>query len=421
MSVILPSSISYNESLPALPDNTQCINLATAPSNGSSFTPGTQIYIDLVNRGFLIPDSMYLTYSWAMTSGAGAPEMIGCPASSPFQRLDVQVGSQTIDTIQSYNVFYNLLTNLSLDIGMKLGNQASYGYFGNTTPTSLEAVDGRLMITGTDSGSFSFPLISILSNAEKLIPLWAMGQVRLILTMDAINNFFTSSVVPTGFTISNVMLRYKVVDFGAGVEQIVSNSSDKLYIKSQSFSLATQTLTSGTSGSVELVYNLRYASVKSVFAINGTSTAGGNKAFDSCDITGALGGDYSFGLGGQIFPPVAINTKTSKTQALLELKSACGSIFDKSNNMSINSTEFNLTGTTCASTYQSMAKFFVGTSLEKLNSNNLLTGISTQNSPVSYRISIGTATASSVPITLCLNYDALIEVDTQTRQVSIKC
>jgi len=108
--------------------------------------------------------------------------------------------------------------------------------------------------------------------------------------------------------------------------------------------------------------------------------------------------------------------------ALLELKSAVGSIFDKNNNMAINSVEFNYNSTAATSTISAPAKFYVGTSLEKLNSNNLLTGISTQNSPISYRINTGTAIgANNSTITLVANYDALIEVDCVTRQVSVKC
>lgn len=420
MSVILPSSVSYGESLPALPDNTQCINIAAAPTNGASFTAGQQIFLDLVNRGFLVPDSMYLSYSYSSTNAAATPELIGCPAATSFNRLDVQVGSMTIDTIQQYNIFYHWLTNVSMDVAQKYGNQASLGYLGSAGVPTLEQLDGR-QLTVNESGSFALPLVSILSNAEKLIPLFAMPQVRIVLTMESIANMFTSTAVPTAWTISNVQLRYKVVDFGGAVEQIVLGSSDKLYIKSQSFALSSQTLAANSTGFIELVYNLRYASVKSLFAINGNrATGGSNGAFDSVDLTSS-NGDYSFSVGGVLYPPAPISTRTSKAQAMLELRSAVGSIFDKNNNMSINTIEFNLSSTAAASTYQAPAKFYVGTSTERLNSNNLLTGISTNNSPISYRVNTGTATgAANSTVSLIVNYDALIEVDTLMRQVSVK-
>lgn len=420
MSVILPSSVSYGESLPALPDNTQCINIAAAPTNGATFTAGQQIFLDFVNRGFLVPDSMYLSYSYSSTNAAATPELIGCPAATSFNRLDVQVGSMTIDTIQQYNIFYHWLTNVSMDVAQKYGNQASLGYLGSAGVPTLEQLDGR-QLTINETGSFALPLVSILSNAEKLIPLFAMPQVRIVLTMESIANMFTSTAVPTAWSISNVQLRYKIVDFGGAVEQIVLGSSDKLYIKSQSFALSSQTLAANSTGFIELVYNLRYASVKSLFAINGNrATGGSNGAFDSVDLTSS-NGDYSFSVGGVLYPPAPISTRTSKAQAMLELRSAVGSIFDKNNNMSINSIEFNLSSTAAASTYQAPAKFYVGTSTERLNSNNLLTGISTNNSPISYRVNTGTATgAANSTVSLIVNYDALIEVDTLMRQVSVK-
>lgn len=418
MSVVLPSSISYGDSLPVLPDATQCINLSTAPSNGSNFTQGQQIYLDLVNRGFLVPDSMYLSYTYSLTSAANA-ELIGCPAASFINRLDVAVGSQIIDTIQSYNIFYHMLTNVTMDVAQKYGMQQAFGYNNSTAVPTLEQLDGRLM-TLNEVGSFSLPLVSMLSNAEKLVPLFAMPQVRITLTMDAIANIFTSAVVPTGYSVSNIQLKYKVVDFGSAVENIVLASADKLYIKTQSFGCSSQTLAAATTGSVELVFNQRYASCKSIFAINGGGAALSNRAFDSVDLTSG-NGTYSFSIGGQIFPPTPINTTTGKAGALLELRSAVGSVYDKANAMSVNAVEFNLSSTAALATYSVPAKFYVGTSLEKLNSNNLLTGISTQNSPISYRIVTGTSIgANNSTITLIVNYDALIEVDALTRQVAVK-
>lgn len=421
MSVVLPSSIAYGDSLPVLPDATQCINLSAAPSNGANFTQGQQIFIDLVNRGFLVPDSMYLSYTYVSTNPVNT-QMIGVPAVTPFSRLDVAFGSQIVDTIQSYNILYHMLSNVTLDVAQKYGMQQPLGYVNSTgaTPPSLEDLDGRLMADANETGSFAFPLVSMLSNAEKLIPLFAMPQCRITLTMESLSNMFISNAAATGFEIRNVQLKYKVVDFGAAVENIVLSSADKLYIKTQSFGCSSQTLGANSSGNISLVFNQRYASCKSIFAINGNGLATSNRNFDSVDLTSG-NGSYSFSIGGQIFPPTPINTTTGKAGALLELRSAVGSIYDKTNSMSINSREFNYNGTNVATAYNAPSKFYVGTSLEKLNSANLLTGISTANSPISYNISTGTVTGAGIStITLVVNYDALIECDTLTRQVAVK-
>lgn len=433
MSVVLPQAINYTEPLPSLPDNAQQIPIVASPVNGQSFSSGSQIQFDLVNRGFLIPDSMYIRYKASITqsgTATGSTYMIGCPVYTSFNRLDVQVGSQTIDTIQNYNVIMHMLSNTTLDVAQKYGSQYSFGYqtyndtgAGNPTVPTLEQLDGReiLRAANTYDWSVAAPLMSVLSNADKLLPLFAMPQVRVVLTVESLSNAFIAGAGTTlsAFTLSNLELCYKVVDMGGNVEDMVRSMGDKIYIKSQSFSSATQQVANATLGYIELVYNQRYASVKSLFAINGGAGAASvNKQFDSYDIT-SNNGDYSFSIGGVIYPQKPISTVINKSGAMLELKSAMGSVFDKNNCQAINATEYNYISAN-TTTATAPAKFYIGTSTEKLGSNSLLTGISTQNSPISYRVSIGTVTGQVHNVALVVNYDALFEIDTVNRQCALK-
>lgn len=437
MSIVLPNSINYADALPSLPDNTTQIPVVSNPVNGQTFTPGQQIQFDLLNRGFLVPDSLYIRYTATTTTAgttiaSGASSfMIGCPVYTPFNRLDVQVGSQTIDTIQSYNVLMNMLSNTTLDVAQKYGQQATFGYLtlasgaGTGTVPTLEQLDGRelLWVSGANPAySVGAPLMSVLSNSERLLPLFAMPQVRIVLTVESLANMFFAAQSQTiaSFSLSNVELCYKVVDMGGHVEEMVRSMGDKIYIKSQSFSCASQTLASATSGYAELVFNQRYASCKSIFAINGGAGAvSQNKAFDSYDIT-SNNGDYSFTVGGVIYPQKPISSSVNRAGGLMELKSALGSVYDKNNAFAINGIEYSYISANTTSP-SAPAKFYIGTSLEKLNSDSLLTGISTQNSAISYRLNIGTATSQAHTITLAVNYDALFEVDTVNRQVALKC
>lgn len=416
MSVTLPTTVNYADKLASLPDATQSIGIASAPVNGQTFTAGQIINFDLLNRGFLVPDSMYLSYSYAATTAANA-QLVGCPGYTSFSRAEVQIGSVTIESINNYNVLMHFLTNTTLDIAQKYGLQSAYGYATDATQTSIEVLDGRNLGLN-ETGSFSVPLMTVLSNAEKLIPLFAMPQIRINLTVEAIANMFPGAVLPTAWTLSNLELRYKIVDMGGQVEDIVRSMGDKIYIKSQSFATST-TSSPLASGYNEFVYNQRFASVKSLFGLNGNTTALSNKIFDSVDVTKNTG-DYCFNLAGVNYPQKVISARVNKAQALQELRSAMGSVFDRNNNFSINSLEFlAVNDTACA--YTSPGKFYIGTSTERLNSNSLLTGVSTQNSPISYKINSGQSVAGTTPFTLVVNYDALFEVDTVNRQVSLKC
>ncbi len=109
----------------------------------------------------------------------------------------------------------------------------------------------------------------------------------------------------------------------------------------------------------------------------------------------------------------------STEEDVQELRSAMGSVYDRNNAFAISSVEF-LYNSGSTTTVAAPGKFYIGTSVEKLNSDSLLTGISTQNSPISYRISTGTATAQVHTITLVVNYDALFEIDTVNRQTALK-
>jgi hypothetical protein len=422
MSVVLPQSINYAEGLPSLPDATTQIPIAASPVNGAVFAPGSQVQFDLVNRGFLVPDSMYLSYNGTMTMTANQTNLIGCPVYTPINRLDVQIGSQTVDTIQNYNNVMNMLSNTTLDVAQKFGLQSAFGYNNNTTAApSLDLLDGRdfAAAAGTFTWNVSAPLMSVLSNAERLLPLFAMPQVRITLTIEAITNMFYSAGTVSAVALSNLELRYKVVDMGGAVEQMVLSMGDKIYVKSQSFSSSSNSLASGSTGYIELIYNQRYASVKSLFAINGCTAATSlNKAFDSVDIT-TNNGEYSFSVGGVIYPQRALSSLVNRAGILQELRSAMGSVYDRNNAFAISSVEF-LYNSGSTTTVAAPGKFYIGTSVEKLNSDSLLTGISTQNSPISYRISTGTATAQVHTITLVVNYDALFEIDTVNRQTALK-
>ena len=92
--------------------------------------------------------------------------------------------------------------------------------------------------------------------------------------------------------------------------------------------------------------------------------------------------------------------------------------------MSINSNEWYKCDTSAvagvnATTYTAPGKFWVGVCLQKLTIPNkaFFTGVSTQNSPITAIINTSAQTTQLYNIMLILNYDAILEVDTQTKQL----
>ena len=69
MAEYLPSCVNYAEPLAVLPANAQNYLYASVPCNGSSFTAGSIIQVDLGSRGFL--DPAYLIHEAALSRRAG--------------------------------------------------------------------------------------------------------------------------------------------------------------------------------------------------------------------------------------------------------------------------------------------------------------------------------------------------------------
>lgn len=416
----LPTQLDYSQSISELPE-CQNFEVCLTPTTGAgSYSPGGVIRFDFQNRGFIDPSSITLRYKYSSTNLVNA-EMIGTPVYTPFVRLETLIGSQVVESINQYNQVANLYMNTQFDVATKMGQQAALGYLNNTTtPVTNEATDGRVLVVN-EVGTFSAPLIGLLFSSGKLIPAFAMPQISVQLTIDAIANMFTTTVVPTGFLISNVELCYNMLDFGRSVESAIL-SMPKLFLRCSSYSNSSASVANATTGSISLVYNQKYASVKAAFVLpTGTSANSLNKWGDSYDMTSSSG-EYSLVIAGVSYPQRPISALNNKTYALQELRRASGNLDDKNNNMAINSVEFYRVGND-ASTYAVPAKFIIGIPLEKLHiasDKAILTGVSTNNSNITVNINTPTATAQAHTVNLILQYDAIIEVDTQTRDARVR-
>jgi hypothetical protein len=326
-----------------------------------------------------------------------------------------------------------MLTNLQLSVADKMGQQYALGYLNlTTTPVTNEATDGHLFPataavgTASEVGSWSGPLHCSLSYAEKLVPLFLLNGIRLQFTMDTLANMCSnlsgdSAGALTGFTITNFEVCYNCVDLGAAAQAEVVRMNPKIKIKSQSWSTSVAPVASATSGSVNLVYNQRFASVKSAYLNMGGSSASisANKNMDSFDITSS-NGDYQLNIGGVNYPQKALSTINNKAGILQELRRSMNTIFGSNVAMSINSVEF-AKSSSIASSYDVPAKFWVGVNLQKLSiaQKAFFTGVSTQSSPITAIINVGTATSQLHNVMLILNYDLIYEIDPMTKQVVV--
>ena len=422
MSIVLPKEIAYNQSLPSLPSDVINTSVVLAPVNGSSFGENALIQFDLPQRGYLDPSSLYIRYKFGIAGGAINTEMRGTPVYTAFVKLETIFGSSIVESIQNWGQLQNILANVTLNDSQKDGLSSAYGWSDWSTNTEAMNLNGRIFAAAAETAMFAGPLNCILSSAEKLVPLGLMPNVRIQLSVDSIANIFTNTVAyPTTIALTNVELCFDMIDFGGAVDNIVKSMGEKIYIKSQSWTSTGNTLASGVSGTVELMYNQRLSSIKSLFTnFGGAFATSLNKQYDSYDVTSS-NGSYQYNIAGTMYPTREVSTANNKAAFIMELKQAVGGIHSlATNNFSIAPQEFALVGIG-SSTYRIPAKFWFACNTEKLStSGNLLTGVSTMNSAISLRINLGTATAGAYNVQLICLYDALIEIDTVSRNASVK-
>lgn len=428
MAMKLPREIDYVGAKPSsLPNGTSCISTVVVPSNGSSFGATDIIQLDLPSRGYIVPESMYIRYKIVTTGHAGATSIRGTPVYTPFQKLETLIGSQVVESINNYGQLCNMIVNLKMNNSSKNGMAASLGYADNATAASVNLTNincnGRLLAATPDTSFLAGPLGCIISNADKLVPLKFMPACRIQLTIDSLANiYYAATTTPTSLAITNFELCFDLVDFPAEVDAAVASMADangKLFIKSQSYLSSGQSLPQNSVGTLEFIYNMRLASIKSLFLQNyGTSL---NRGYDAYDVTGAAGGDYQFFIASLPYPQRPLSTIQNKAGVLTELLSAFGPAHDLiSSQCGISpSNAFVQLGT--ATTVAAPAYFFVGTNTERLSTNAvMLSGVSSQNSPISVRINIGTSTGANTCVTqLTALYDAVFEIDIANKQVAI--
>ena len=425
---VLPKEIAYAASKPAsLPKGTSCISAVVAPSNGNQFFENGQVIFDLPSRGYLVPESMYIRYRYNVTTVASAAVSVrGTPVYQPFQRLETIIGSQTVESITNYNQLSHMLVNCRMNVAQKVGYSSALGIGTAASAFTFDTCNGRAIPdSATTAFSVSAPLGSLLSNCDHLYPLKFSPAVRIQLTVDSIANIFTSTTAPTSasFNLSNVELCFDMIEFSAEVDNAVASMVDergKIMIKSQSYLSSGQTCAAASTGSLEFIYNLRLASIKSLFLYPaGTHTNSVNKFIDALDIT-LSNGSYQFYVASLPYPPRPLSTVLAKNAILTELSAAFGPVHDLlTTNFAITPVNFAYTNT-ATTTIAAPGMFFLGVNTERISSNSvMLSGISSQNSPISLALTLGTSSTNAQTLQVIALYDAIIEIDVANKQVAV--
>jgi len=431
----LPASVDYSKKLPQLPDGTTSTLMSVQSTNGISFSQGQVIQFDLPSRSGLFIDgkSVFIRYKVTYTSGATAGVIKRKPVYTNFVRLDEFVSSTPINSIYQYNQVANMWIDTNCNWADIYGQQTSYGL---TQTVAVSDLDGVTLPTVSAANDFylSAPLVcSFLTGADKLIPTGAMGPIRIQLTLDTIANIAIVAANVTNFVISQPELCFQAIDMGSAVEAAVLSASPKIYIKSQGWANASQTLASGTNGFNTLVFNHRYESIDNLFLISSSNDTAKalNTWGDSFNPLGTAGTNASiqFQIAQAVYPQLPINNATGGLTSILQyLRECVGQITDQRNTMSIFNVNFSqLANGATASTADAPAKFIVGIPLSRLNppspyaAVSLMSGVSAASTPINVLLNVGSSFNSAMNFNLIAQYTLLLEVDTMSKQVQVIC
>jgi len=439
--VVLPKSFDLSEAIETLPPNTTSKLISVRPISGGTFGAQATIECDLLSQGWLQPDSLSIRYKMRVNTDASGAALIGIPVFTPFNRVSCSINGVVVDSLANYNQVMSVYCAGNLGISDKYGAQAMYG-FSNPDPSgnnngNMDYLDGRAFepsIADASSNStltLAAPLFgTLLSSAEKFIPLGALPTIRFTFNLESLANmsFAKIGAVGTGFSaftkveIFNFELCYNSIDMPAA-DQMLMSLGRQVMIKAHGLNNSTVTVPSGSSGSQSYVFNQRFTSIRNAFLVPTRADGNGNKWAEVSDLTTG-NGSYQLSIAGTPYPPQPLSTALNNNGVLCETRRAFGSLFDNKNTLSINTVEFSrdINDASNVLFYYQPGKAIVGVGLSKLGSKDSvqMSGVSTQNSAVTANIEINTATTAAASLSLILDYDAILVIDPMARQIAVR-
>jgi hypothetical protein len=333
-----------------------------------------------------------------------------------------------------------MLLNVQLNASDKRGLSPSFGFafaafsdaesnVGHKIWNSANALDNLTF-------EYSVPLIGILgTGTDKMFPIGNIFGLRLELTCDDVLNF-TQSITANrvaGYTISEVEFVGNVIELSPEAQSLISQANpEKIHIRSQTYRQSSAVLgASAGVGVYDLLCGIRVSSLKSLFIQTYNSNMAEGKY-------GSIMGNYDQGtcllINGQAYPQRTINPSNHPADAFTELQKSLGalslSVFNgaiSKNAYNRSSTAYGLclaynTSTAYNNITQNPSQAFLGIDCEVVaRKNNLLSGISCNNSPMFFRAQIGSALAAYAhTVNFFGFYDVILEVDVNAKNIIAK-
>jgi hypothetical protein len=422
-----------------------------------------QIDIPCGRRGaYLDPTTSYIRFKATYTAGSmvantDAARLMGSAYSYFIKQEVYGNNSVVLESINEVGVLASMLMNLQLNDSDKRGLSPSMGFEGGVAVTGLATANPLLAYSSSATAGhciaadavlqnlvfeYSMPLIGILgSGTDKMIPIGAIYGLRLELTMDNYANFTKLFVGTAGHIMGDCSITEfefvaNVIELGPEAQALIEQANpEKIHIRSNTYRQASSSLPASTAaGTNDMLVGIRVSSLKSIFLACSPSDAAEGKF---AGVNPNLDQGTCFIIAGQSFPQRTINPSGHPSDTYEETQKSLGALTFSAFNGCISKAAYNR-GSVGSSTYAgsqclvynstaanimlSPNQFYLGVDTEVVaRKSSLLSGINVNSSPMFFRAQIGYGIAAVThQCNFFGNYDVILEVDTQLKNIIAK-
>ena len=390
---------------------------ACLPVNGTSFTPGSIVRIDIPTSGrgtYLDSQNSYLklklTNTSVNSSNAAAAITIDSHASSLISRLMVLYSGYTLEDINEYGQLHSILfdNNISFD-ERKTIHAISAGC------AEADSRAGAAIAAGGSVELF-FPLISSIVglNADKYIPLGKMtasDALRLELTLENAGiGVKTAAATDTGsFTVSDVEFVAQFVKLSDDAENMVSRATGGTYrVHGDTYRAYNANLASGVSMS-SINIPVKVSSLKTMLISHrkqANVTGKNANSITNRDTSNLT--EYYFQVGSTRLPQKPVKMDANGSEAQMELQKALHQLGHKRAVTSYQLADWKRANATAAQ----HGAFVVGMDMESFSgkSDTMNQGVSTISQPLFFNGTYNT-TPAAMNVTTFAHYDQVLEID----------
>jgi hypothetical protein len=299
------------------------------------------------NSVFLDPTHTTLSFSLTFalsTAGAGATSLVSkllSSAASFFDQLVLYSNNTPLEQVNQYGLIQHFLLQNTVSSSERFGGiSIAMGSDSN----SSSGIELGIAATGSYRYNFSIPLLSMIGiNSDKLFPIGMLNNLQLQLTTATTLPIIfytvgaaTQPVYSTPYTLSEFSLNLKYVDIGEMAANMLLSTlqNNRILYRTSTYTNSQVTLPSGSSGSQQLLLQIRNTSVKSVFHMFGMSNAVGanslicpNGYYDAIHI-GC--NSRQLQIGGSFYPNKPINDVSRASEGYIYLIQSLGGNIPKS-------------------------------------------------------------------------------------------